>query len=337
MPGSDLILVGPAGDLAPAALEAEVRRLAAAAADYADASKASATRRAYNSRWRQFSSWCVAHGFAGEAPTDPNVLILYMTDVAPRLSVSTMFQTIAAIAEVHRRENLPPPASSRLDEVWSGIRRTRGRPPRKKRALVTAELRKVVARLPPTLAGSRDRALFLLGFSGALRRSELVALWLDWPADDVAACRCSFVAGGLLIDLGRSKTDQEGRGHQVAIPHGKTALCPVAALRDWLDISQISCGPIFRGVDRHGRLGAEALTGKSASEIVKRGVAHTKLDPRLFGAHSLRAGFITSAAAGGADLQLIMRQSRHKKTETVMGYVREAEFFTRNAASKVGL
>ena len=121
------------------------------------------------------------------------------------------------------------------------------------------------------------------------------------------------------------------------MPRGKTALCPVTALRAWLAVSKIDDGPIFRRIDRHGRIGNEALSDRAVADIVKRAVLRAGFDPLHFAGHSLRAGFVTSAAAAGVTTELIMRQTRHTKAETVAGYVREAELFTRNAASKVGL
>jgi integrase len=164
-----------------------------------------------------------------------------------------------------------------------------------------------------------------------------VALEIADGHGESAPYRCSFVAGGLHIRLGVTKTDQEGRGAVIAVPRGKTKLCPVAALRVWLELSQISRGPIFREVDRHGRVGQTALTDRAVADIVKRAVVRAGLDPLQFSGHSLRAGFVTSAAQAGVTTELIMRQTRHRKAETVAGYVREAELFSRNAASKVGL
>ncbi len=333
MPGDDLILA-PGREPRPAVPGEDLARLAAAAAHYAESSRSPATRRAYDTKWRAFTTWCESHA-AIALPADPDVVALYLTHLAPDRSVSTLNQILAAIGDAHRRVQLDPPSSGRLSDVWAGIRRSRLDQPDRRSALVTAELRKVVQRLPATMAGARDRAILLIGFSGALRRSELVAL--DLEGSKSAASRCIFVAGGLHLHLAKSKTDQEGHGHLVAIPKGKTKLCPVAALSAWLELSQISSGPIFREVDRHGRVGETRLTDRAVADIVKRAVLRAGFDPVRFSGHSLRAGFVTSAAQAGVTTELIMRQTRHTKAETVAGYVREAELFTRNAAGKVGL
>ena len=322
---------------APTAAGAEITRLAGVAADYAERSQSSATRRAYDSAWRAFNAWCDDHQ-ATALPAHPDVVAVYLADRAQRgARKATLAKIIAAIGDAHRRADAAPPASARLTEIWSGIRRADHREPRQAAALATADLRRVVARLPQTTAGARDRAFLLVGFAAALRGSEIVALQLADGAGESAANRCGFVAGGLRIRLGATKTDQEGVGAVIAIPRGKTKLCPVTALRAWLDLSQISGGPIFRPVDRHGRIGQTALSGRAVADIVKRAVSRAGLDPLRFSGHSLRAGFVTSAAIAGVTTELIMRQTRHKKAETVAMYVREAELFSRNAASKVGL
>ena len=337
MAGDVPSLAPPACVPGQVAVPPEVARLAAAAASFADASQASATRRAYDTCWKAFSAWCDTHQ-AVALPASPDVVALYLTERAlAGARVSTMSKDLAAIGDRHHRADLPRPKSARLDEIWAGIRRENFRPRRQSAALVTADLRRVVSRLPGSTAGVRDRALLLVGFAGALRRSELVALEIDDGRGQSASSRCSFVPGGLHIHLGKTKTDQEGRGRSVAIPRGKTKLCPVVALRTWLDLSQITRGPVFRGIDRHGRVGRTALTDRAVADIVKKAVLRAGLNPVLFSGHSLRAGFVTSAAVAGVTTELIMRQTGHVKGETVAMYVREVELFSRNAASKVGL
>lgn len=341
LPGDDDVSPvepSPARDLAPAAagVPPEVAGLAAAAAEYADAAMASSTRRAYDSAWRGFSAWCDAHG-AAALPAGAFTIAAYLTDRAPTTAVATLGRHLAAIAAAHRKADLPVPAGAKLDEIWAGIRRTHGRPPRQKRALVTKDLQGLVKRLPASTAGVRDKALLLICYAGAFRRSELAALVLDDGKSGYAPLRLRLVAGGAEIRLDRSKTDQTGEGRVVAIPRGKTRLCPIAALEAWLDLAGICNGPIFRSVDRHGRIGASAINDRTVALVVKRACARAKLDPALFAGHSLRAGFVTEAAAAGVQTELIMRQTGHRKAETVQTYIREAELFKRNAASSVGL
>jgi site-specific recombinase XerD len=336
MPGTELLLSPPAQAPRLAAAREELPRLAAEAAAYADAAKASSTRRAYHSSWRGFERWCDARG-QNPLPASAELVTWWLTDRAPVTAIATLARHLAAIRDRHQAEGYAAPAGPYLDEVWSGIRHKHARPARQKRALTLADLRKVCAKLPAGPSGVRDKALLLLGFAAALRRSELVALEIEGGAKNSALCRCTFVAGGLHIRLGRSKTDQEGAGHTIAVPRGKTRLDPVAALSAWLDLSKIADGPIFREVDRHGRVGPARLSDRAVADIVKRAVVRAGLDPLLFSGHSLRAGFVTEAAQRGVATELIMRQTRHRKAETVAVYVREADLFRRNAAAQVGL
>lgn len=334
MPATELLLSPARHDLRPAAAGAEVERLSAAAAAYAEASLAPTTRRAYDSSWRTWLAWCARRG-APSLPTLPLAIAGFLVELAADgAKVATLTKHLAAIAQAHRVSGHPMPEHPDLGLIWAGIRRKNGIAPVQKRALVTADLKRVVSRLPSTTAGIRDKALLLVGFAGAFRRSELVALHLG--AGQFGST-IEFVAGGLEARLGRSKTDQEGRGQVIAIPRGKTRLCPVAALRAWLEISQICNGPIWRAVDRHGRISAEALTDRAVALIVKRAVERAGFDPDLFAGHSLRAGLVTSAAEAGVPTELIMRQTRHQKYETVAAYVRSADLFKRNAAGRVGL
>ena len=171
------------------------------------------------------------------------------------------------------------------------------------------------------LSATRDRALLLIGFAGAFRRSELVALNLE----DIEE-----TAEGLRVTIRRSKTDQEGHGHVIAIPRGVIA-CPVTALKAWLEAAGITQGPVFRPVAKGGRIQATRLTDRSVADIVKAHAQRAGLDPKLFAGHSLRSGFLTSAAARGASIFKMADQSRHKSMDTLRGYVRDAEIFKRHA------
>ena len=178
-------------------------------------------------------------------------------------------------------------------------------------------------------AGCRDRALLLLGFAGALRRSELVGL-------DVADV--TEGTDGLTVRLRRSKTDQEGAGRTVGIPYGSNpATCPVRAWRAWLEVSGVTEGPAFRSVDRHGRIGATHLTAEAVALVLKRLASRAGFDPREVAGHSLRAGLATSAAAAGVPERVIADQTGHKGTAMLRRYIREGSLFRENAASAVGL
>jgi len=211
-----------------------------------------------------------------------------------------------------------------------GIRRTLGTAPSQKTPVVTAELRRLLVTCPDdTLAGLRDRALLIVGFAGGFRRSELVAL-------DVADLQES--SDGVRITVRQSKTDQEGAGREVGIPHGQhPETCPVRALRAWREAAGISEGAVFRGVNRHDQMQVGRLTDRAVALIVKRAAERAGLDPSTYAGHSLRAGLATAAAAGGAPERSIMRQTGHKSVVMVRQYIRSGSLFQENAAAYVGL
>lgn len=306
-----------------------------AAKEYAEADMALGTRRAYGSSLRSFTSWCASVGIEKPIPAEAAHVALYLTALAPTRSVSTLARHLAAIAAFHRQAGLAPPASPALNRIWAGIRRTHGRPPRKKRALVIEDLRRVLAKLPATSAGTRDRALLLVGFAGALRRSELAILSVE--GEDAGDVYCRFVSGGLEVHILRSKGDQLGEGAVLAIPYGRKD-CPVSALQAWIKAAEIRSGPIFRAVDRHGRLGDVAMSEQAVADVVKRSVARAGFDPTLFAGHSLRSGLITSAARAGATPYRLQRHARHARGDTTLGYIQDAESFDQgNVAGKVRL
>jgi integrase len=169
----------------------------------------------------------------------------------------------------------------------------------------------------------RDRALLLIGFAGALRRSELISL----DVADVA-----HVRRGVTLHLRHSKTDRDGRGDQIAIPYGRSRCCAVLALNAWLAASGITEGAIFRPVDRHGRVHHCRLSSEAVSVVVRERVAAARLDPTGFSGHSLRAGFATSAAQAGVQAWRIKAQTRHASDVMLERYIRQAELFDDNAA-----
>ncbi len=211
----------------------------------------------------------------------------------------------------------------------AGIRRANGIAPNSKTPTLTDDIRGMVNMLPSGLLGIRDRALLLVGFAGALRRSELVAI----DRVDVEITR-----DGLIVTLRRSKTDQEGVGRKVAIPFGSNPeTCPVGSLESWLELSASSEGAIFRHVDRHGRIQPGRLSGYAVALIVKRSAAAAGLDPAKYAGHSLRSGLATSAAIGGASERSIMAQTGHRSVTMVRRYIRDGNLFRENAAGKAGL
>ena len=210
-----------------------------------------------------------------------------------------------------------------------GVRRTLGTAQRQVQPVTVPELRTMLQGLGSDASGCRDRALLLLGFAGALRRSEVVGLDVADVTEGV---------DGLTIHVRRSKTDQEGAGRTIGIPFGSNpATCPVRAWRAWLELSSITEGPAFRPVDRHGHIRTTRLSGHAVALVLKRHAARAGLDAAEVAGHSLRAGLATSAAAAGVPERVIAEQTGHRGTAMLRRYVREGSLFRENAASAVGL
>lgn len=302
------------------------------ARDYARASKAENTLRAYRSGLADFQAWCEAHGVSW-LPAAPASVALYATSLAQAgKKVATIQLRIAAISQAHQLAgHVPSPTSHpEVRTTLKGIRRSLGTAMQGKTPLVSEELRRAVSVQGPTpLAAARDRLILLLGFAGALRRSELAAL----NVEDVEE-----TGDGLLVQLRRSKTDQEAAGEARGIPFGQhPASCPVRALRAWLQVSGIISGPLLRPINRHGQLLRGRLSGQSVASVVQRVCDRAGLDSSRYGGHSLRAGLATSAAAGGASERSIMRQGGWKSERIARGYIRRATVFEENAAAYCGL
>jgi site-specific recombinase XerD len=312
----------------PAALCGELRAAAARAAAFAQHARAANTVRAYRADWDDFEGWCVARGLQA-LPAAEATLALYLTERAASRRVSTLQRRISAIAQAHRMAGHDSPLKGSAAVVWRGIRRTMGTAQRGKAPARTTEVRRMVATCGDSLLDARDRALVLLGFAGALRRSELVGL-------DVADL--AFTTEGLVLTLRRSKTDQEGASEQLGIPYGSTpATCPVRALQAWLQAAGITEGAVFRAVSRWGRVQGQRLSAQTVARVVKRRAAAAGLPADRYAGHSLRAGLATAAAEAGVSERVIMAQTRHRSLPMVRRYIREGSLFRENAAARVGL
>ena len=198
-----------------------------------------------------------------------------------------------------------------------------------KAAALTDDIRAMVSATDTGLIGTRDRAMILLGFAGAFRRSELIGL-------DVADC--DFGKDGLTITLRRSKTDQDGVGRKIGIPYGSNPdTCPVRTVQAWMEQSAITTGPLFRSITRHGRLRPGRLAGIDVARVVKKLAKRAGLDASKYAGHSLRAGHATSAAIAGASERSIMNQTGHRSVQMVRRYIRTGNLFRENSAGKLGL
>lgn len=287
---------------------------------YFVASFAHSSRRAYASDLRHFLAW------GGSVPSSPEQVAAYLAVHAETLKAATLKRRVISIGLAHTTQQIENPCTSEVVRMTlRGIWRVHGTA----QAQVTPAVREDILAMVRGLSGhkgTRDRALLLLGFASALRRSELVGL----NCADV-----EFVERGLIVHLRRSKTDQEGAGRKIAVPFARGTACPVKALREWLSTSAITEGPIFRPINRHGTIASSRLSGHAVAQIVKARAAAAGLDPERYSGHSLRAGLITSAAAAGASIWKIRAQSGHRTDAMVARYVRDADLFTNNAAGAV--
>jgi len=307
----------------------ELADMATKARSFVAASRSENTRRAYRSDGDHFAAWCDHRGLSS-LPADPTTVALYITDMAETLRPSTISRRLVSIAQAHKAAGHPSPTSDeRVRLVNAGIRRAHGVAPRQVRPVVTDDLRRMVATCGDNPAGVRDRALLLLGFAAALRRSELVAL----DADDVEETR-----DGLVVTVLRSKADQEASARKIGVPYGSNpSTCLVRAWRAWIQGAGITAGPLFRGVDRHGRIASIRLSDRSVALIVKRRAELIGIDPATVSSHSLRAGLATAAAAAGASEGAIAATTGHKSMTVLRGYIRAGNLFNDNAAAAVGL
>lgn len=305
--------------------------LAAEAAEYALKSHAANTIRAYRADWSHFEAWCAKHHLS-PLPAAPQTVGLYLTDLKKTFKISTIARRIVTISEMHRAKELDSPTRHPgVHRIWRGIKRDkREEPVERKRPTLTSDIQEMLAALPPTRSGIRDRALLLLGFAGGMRRSELAAITVR---------HISFTAQGLVVTIPWSKTDQEGKGRDIGIPYGRVPdTCPVRAVRAWLDAGKISEGPLFRKINRHNQLATTALDPKSVAIIVKRALqraGRTNIDE--YSGHSLRAGFATQAVLSGAQEREIQQQTGHQSLEVLRRYIRAADLFKNNPAAKLGL
>ncbi|MGH9566305.1 MAG: site-specific integrase [Candidatus Angelobacter sp.] len=281
------------------------------------------TRLCYESDWRLFCAWCRSAGLSA-LPADPETLKLYVVHrlgpaEAPTAKVSTVERHIQSIVDRHMQQGRTTPYTPEVRAWMRNVRRDRGVASEGRAALRFADWRSIMSRLwrDRSERAVRDRAIFAIGFGGALRRAEIIGL----DVDDL-----KFEQRGLLLRLGRSKTDQEGKGRQAALwIVKKPSVCPVNAVRAWLKVRGSEPGPLFPGSGGTGR-----LSRGSVNNAVKGRVAMIGLDPEPYGAHSLRAGFVTAAAEAGVPESVVMRQTGHRRIETVARYYRPVSAFAVN-------
>jgi integrase len=275
------------------------------------------TRIAYESDMKHFMTW------GGILPASPAMIASYIAAQAQMFAVATITRRVATLSKAHQAMGEANPCQAALVKATlRGLRRKQGTAQKQAKPLLKEELFAILDPMGDSVKDVRDRALLLLGFAGGFRRSELVGL-------DVADIE--IVRQGIIITLRHSKTDQDGAGRKIGIPHGRTQHCPVAAVTAWLSRSAITQGPVFCPITRYGHLQAVRLSGDAVSEVIRERLAAVGIDSGGYSGHSLRAGFATSAAQAGVSTIKIRQQTGHASDAMLSRYVRDGELFVNNA------
>ena len=285
---------------------------------YLRLSVAENTSRAYKTDLDHFYAW------GGSIPSTPETVAAYLAAHANILSIATLVRRLAAVSKQHTLQGLPSPSSVELVRLtMKGIKRQHGKPQTQAAPLCRDDIILVLNAIPDDLRGCRDKAVLLIGFCAALRRSELCR---------IRHADLQFTAEGLILTLPRSKTDQTGEGRKIGIPHGRGRICPVQTLKGWLERSGITEGFIFRAVSG-GKVEDAHLSDRSICNIVKSRVNLVGLDANRYSGHSLRSGLATSAAQQGYSSWEIRRQTGHKSDGMLARYIREGSLFRNNVAA----
>ncbi|MBO1074661.1 site-specific integrase [Roseomonas marmotae] len=311
-----------AGTLPPEALAllaGPIGEAVARAAGYAGRALSENTRRAYASDWKAFSQWC-RDGGVSALPAEPVVIAGHLASLARSLGRSGLKRRLAAIAHAHRQAGHPwQPGNPVIRATLRGIFATHAKPVRPAAALTSTEVKLLLNACGTDLAGLRDRAIFLTGFAGALRRSELVAIDRE---------HLRFTTDGMTLHIPRSKRDQEGEGADLGIPRGLNPLtCPVRAVEQWLQRTRIEYGAVFRRVTAAGTL-EDRLSPQGVWRILRRRAERAGLvvdERERLSPHGLRAGFITEAYLNGALDEQVMQHARQSDYSTTQGYRRRAK------------
>ena len=295
-------------------------------------SKANNTIRAYKSDFNDFGLFCAQNGLKS-LPSEPKIVSLYLTHLSTKdVKMSTLKRRLVSIGVIHKLKGyyLDTKHPSIIENIM-GIKRRKGSIQKSKKPLLISNLKKIINSIDEQkneeIKKIRDRSIILIGFSGGFRRNEIVSL--DY--DDL-----DFVTEGLKITLKRSKTDQFGEGSLKGLPYfDSTKYCPVISLQNWLNLSKIKSGPIFRRFIKGSKLSEKRLTDQSIALIIKKYLSLAGIDNKNYSGHSLRSGFATSAAQSGAEERNIMAMTGHKTTQMVRRYIQEANLFRNNALNKI--
>jgi len=295
-------------------------------------SKANNTVRAYKSDFNDFGIFCSQNGFKS-LPSEPKIVSLYLTHLSTKdAKMSTLKRRLVSIGVIHKLKGhyLDTKHPAIIENIM-GIKRRKGSVQKSKKPILINSLKEIINVIDQQdkeeIKKLRDRSIILIGFSGGFRRNEIVSL--DY--DDL-----DFVPEGLKINIKRSKTDQFGEGFTKALPYfDGSKYCPVVSLKNWIDISSITSGPVFRRFVKGSKLSEKRLTDQTVALLIKEYLNLAGIDSKNYSGHSLRSGFATSAAESGAEERSIMAMTGHKSTEMVRRYIKEANLFKNNALSKI--
>ena len=295
-------------------------------------SKSANTLRAYKSDFKDFSIFCIKHGLQS-LPSNPNTVSIYLTSLSKsEAKMSTLRRRLVSIGVVHKlKGHYLDTKHPIIIENLLGIKRIKGSIQRGKKPILINHLNKLIKvinnNIYPEIKKLRDKAIILIGFSGGFRRSEITSL--DY--EDI-----EFVEEGLKILVRRSKTDQFGEGHLKGIPYFvNSPLCPVKSLNEWINISKINSGAIFRKFNKGFGLSTMRLSDQSVALLIKNYLNLAGIDSKNYSGHSLRSGFATATAEAGADERSIMAMTGHKNSQMVRRYIKEANLFKNNALNKL--
>jgi integrase len=309
--------------------DAEIERLHNLRTFLSHAVLAANTIASYGYDWSMFSAFCDGIG-RPPLPASPDTVGLYVAHVLDGgLTIKTARRRISAITHYHRQAGHPTPNTDEVKLLLCGATRQRIERPHQKEPLQVDQLRAIadVLRSRKTAAATRDLAILVLGIASALRRSNIVALELQ----DVES-----VTQGLIISIRKEKQDQEGKGRLIALPRGSDPrTCPAVCVEAWLEQRGRAPGRLFTRLDRGAQ--GRPMDAEAIAKIVKRSVALIGLDPRAFGGHSLRSGFVTEAAERGVSDTLIASHTGHRSIHSLRFYYRRRRLWSGNAAAMIGL
>jgi len=295
-------------------------------------SKSNNTVRAYKSDFKDFGLFCAKNGFKS-LPSEPKIISLYLTHLSTKeIKISTLKRRLVSIGMIHKlKGHYLDTKHPVIIENIMGIKRRKGSIQKGKKPLLINSLKLIINAIneqkKEEIKKLRDKSIILIGFSGGFRRNEIVNL----NYEDL-----EFVPEGLKIAITRSKTDQFGEGSIKALPYfDNSEYCPVITLKQWLEVSKINSGPVFRRFSKGSKLLEHRLTDQTVALLIKEYLNLAGTDSKNYSGHSLRSGFATAAAESGAEERSIMAMTGHKSAEMVRRYIKEANLFKNNALNKI--